>query len=240
MNRQPHAVVDLSSRYLKAQKIERLLGLNQVFKPIRLLDIGTGSGGIAHYFATQADGVYNVTGVDVVDVRIVKDGYSFCLLSDTNLPFPDGCFDVVISNHVIEHVGDSENQINHLKEILRVMARKGVAYLATPNRWMLVEPHYGLPFLSWLPHSMWHRYVRAMRRGNWYDCEPLSPGLLEDFLCQVGFQYENICIEALMEMFRTEKASHPVWKLLSGIPKCALRKMLPWMPTLVYKLRPIE
>jgi len=68
MNRRPHAVGDLSSRHLKAQKIERLLGLTQRCRPIRLLDIGAGSGGIAHYFATRACGEYTVTAVDVVDM----------------------------------------------------------------------------------------------------------------------------------------------------------------------------
>jgi len=60
MKRLPHAVSDLSSRYLKAQKIERLLNLSNYPKPIRLLEVGTGSGGIAHYFAAQGTDQYIV------------------------------------------------------------------------------------------------------------------------------------------------------------------------------------
>ena len=55
------------------------------------------------------------------------------------LPFDDARFDVVISNHVIEHVGDEAAQHAHLREIRRVMKADGSAYLAVPNRWMLTE-----------------------------------------------------------------------------------------------------
>lgn len=53
IQRQPHAVLDLPSRDWKAMKIERLLDLAKRPQPMRLLGVGTGSGGIAHYFATH-------------------------------------------------------------------------------------------------------------------------------------------------------------------------------------------
>lgn len=49
IQRQPHAVLDLPSPYQKALKIERLLDLAILSQPIQMLEIGTGSGGIAHY-----------------------------------------------------------------------------------------------------------------------------------------------------------------------------------------------
>jgi SAM-dependent methyltransferase len=57
------------------------------------------------------------------------------------LPFPARSFDVVLSNHVIEHV---LNQRLHLGEIRRVLADRGVCYLATPNRSSpLMQGHVG-------------------------------------------------------------------------------------------------
>jgi SAM-dependent methyltransferase len=38
-----------------------------------------------------------------------------------------------------------------LDEVWRVLKPGGLAYLACPNRYSLVEPHYRLPFLSWFP-----------------------------------------------------------------------------------------
>ena len=69
--RQPHAVLDLTSRRLKGLKIERLLDLASRPQPMRMLEIGTGSGGIAHYFGTHPQLRCEVDAVDVHDNRLV-------------------------------------------------------------------------------------------------------------------------------------------------------------------------
>ena len=56
--RQPHAVLDLPSRQLKAIKIERLLGLDKSTGKIRFFEIGVGSGGISYYFGSHASSCY--------------------------------------------------------------------------------------------------------------------------------------------------------------------------------------
>src|SRR5690554_3605458 len=98
-------------------------------KPIRLLEVGCGSGGIAHYFASHQEQCYEVTAVDVYDNRQVKEGFSFHLVKGVELPFANASFDLVITNHVIEHVGDSAAQQQHLTEIERVLKPGGLAYL---------------------------------------------------------------------------------------------------------------
>jgi ubiquinone/menaquinone biosynthesis C-methylase UbiE len=145
--RQPHAVLDISSRRLKALKIERLLQLTRSDAPLRMLEVGTGSGAIAHYFGTHESLHFEVDAVDVVDNRLVTDGYRYHHVESTRLPFADAVFDVVLSNHVIEHVGDVKSQGAHLAELRRVLKPGGHGYLAVPNRWMLLEPA-GLPQLA--------------------------------------------------------------------------------------------
>lgn len=236
MRRKSYAVLDLDSRWKKALKIERLLGLSGRPQPLRVLEIGTGSGGIAHYFATHRKLRCNVTAVDVVDQRIVKDGYEFKRVRGTTLPFQDEVFHVVISNHVIEHVGNLEAQQNHLREMRRVMSFDGVGYLATPNRWMVVEPHYRLPFLSWLPPSARHAYVRLMRRGDNYDCEPLTQSILERCMKDAGFYYENLTEAAVNVMLTIEiDRGFKAW-LLRTIPSGVFRKLDFMAPTLIYRL----
>jgi SAM-dependent methyltransferase len=51
-------------------------------------------------------------------------------LDGTAMPFPDATFDVVVCNHVIEHVPDWETLA---RELHRMVRPKGVLYLATPN-----------------------------------------------------------------------------------------------------------
>jgi ubiquinone/menaquinone biosynthesis C-methylase UbiE len=236
-DRKPHAVLDLPSRQQKALKIERLLDLSTKPQAIRLLEIGTGSGGIAHYFATHKNIRCDVTAVDVVDQRLLRDKYDFVLIEDTVLPFANGSFDVVISNHVIEHVGNRDAQCHHLSEIHRVMKVDGIGYLAVPNRWMLVEPHYKLIFLSWLPRTLRSYYLRLARRGSFYDCEPLEKRELEKLLDRNRFLYRNICTRAFRETLAIEQ-NHGILHIFIGqLPDCCLDMLSPVIPTLIYQLK---
>jgi len=152
------------------------------------------------------------------------------------LPFEPDRFDVVISNHVIEHVGDAAAQLRHLQEIRRVLKPEGVAYLAVPNRWMLTEPHYRLKFLSWLPHSWRSPYLRWRGKGDFYDCEPLQLHELEAMLAQSGMTYRNLCIEGWRETFEIERPRHWSTRLLRRFPDALLRPLRPIIPTLMYRL----
>lgn len=232
----PHATLDLSSRTNKALKIERLLTLSSRQQPLELLEIGTGSGGIAHYFGTHPGLRCEVTAVDLIDQRQISEGYRFVPVTSTQLPFTDACYDVVISNHVIEHVGDEHQQLDHLREIRRVLRPEGVAYLALPNRWMLVEPHYRLAFLSWLPDEWRTPYLRLMRRGNLYDCRPLTQAQIERAISRAGLDFEYLGTRAFREFVTIEhKESWPT-AYLQILPNAILDKLAWINPTLIYML----
>lgn len=234
--RQPHAVLDLPSRRLKGLKIERLLDLAHRPQPIRMLEIGAGSGGIAHYFGTHPQLRCEVTAVDVMDSRQIAEGYEYHQVDGVDLPFPDAAFDVVLTNHVIEHVGDAEAQARHLAEVRRVMCRTGVGYLAVPNRWMLTEPHFQLKFLSWWPRSLRGPYLRLMRKGTHYDCEPLEMREIERMLRAANLRYKNICIEALRETLKIESKVAMGGRFINAFPDKLLYLMRPLIPTLIYRI----
>jgi SAM-dependent methyltransferase len=78
---------------------------------------------------------------DVVISGIESDGGewpNWHQADGTNLPFSDKSFDLVLSNAVIEHVGDFERQHKFIEEHLRVGR---FFILTTPNRLFPIESH---------------------------------------------------------------------------------------------------
>ncbi|MGC1549548.1 MAG: class I SAM-dependent methyltransferase [Rhodanobacter sp.] len=238
VRRKPHAALDLAGRQAKARKIEQLLALSRKeLRPIRMLEIGAGSGAIAHYFCSDADPICDVVAVDVVDQRQQTEGYEFRVVEGVKLPFETASFDVVISNHVLEHVGNREQQLTHLREIGRVLNPQGVAYLASPNRWQIVEPHYRLAFLSWLPHALRNRYLALAGKGNFYDCEPLDMGTLECLLSEAELGYRNICVKAFRYVLIAEHSRAPFARMAGRLPDAWLESLRGLCPTHIYLLR---
>lgn len=238
--RRGHAAMDLTSRNAKARKVEELLKLVPRDGVIRMLDIGTGAGGIANYFGSHSNLCCEVDSVDVRDTRQIKNGYRFTLVDGVKLPFPDRQFDVVISNHVIEHVGDHDAQRFHLDEMRRVLKSGGVGYLAVPNRWQVVEPHYKLAFLSWLPLKWRTPYLRVSGRGADYDCRPLTVPSLEALLAEAGFSFSHEHGRALRLTYELERPDAMLYRMvLRHLPDRLYKQLRSGFPTLIYVLRPI-
>jgi SAM-dependent methyltransferase len=237
LERLPHAILDSDSRRLKARKIARLVEPVRPLEGARLLDIGAGSGYIASNLGTIVGAQGEVWAVDVNDQRRTNEGYSFKPVTGTELPFEDGSFDVVLSNHVIEHVGERDDQLHHLREIRRVLEPDGVCYLAVPNRWGLVEPHFRLPFLSWAPRPLRDPYVRAARRGTHYDCNLPTRGQATRLFAEAGFTHEEATISA-MRVLRELESMSTATRLLCSAPQPVLKALLPLNPTMIFLLRP--
>lgn len=238
--RRPHAVLNLETRYLKAKKIELLISPDKFKEPISLLEVGTGSGGIAYYFSHLSDVRYKVTAVDVKDSRLTTEGFDFQLVNGIGLPYDNESFDVVISNHVIEHVGDFASQLEHLCELNRVLKKSGIGYLAVPNRWMLVEPHYKLIFLSWLPRALRSPYLKFFGKGHYYDCEPLQKHEIESMFKKTHFEFKNVCVKALRLTFDIEMPNSLAARVIKFIPTYVMELFTPIIPTLIYTVRKSE
>jgi len=237
--RSPHVVMDRGSRVWKARKIVALIGEERFMRARRILEIGCGSGVISATLHEMGRPGLEVHAVDVVDSRSETSGYAFQLVPGTELPFEDSSFDIVISNHVIEHVGPVPDQLKHLGEIRRILAPDGIGYLAVPNKWRLVEPHFRLPFLSWLPQGLADRYVRLARKGTHYDCLPLSLRDAFGLFGEAGFEANDATIAAFRATVDIEFPSHGAFsRALRAMPDAAVRLAEQAMPTFVFLLRP--
>lgn len=133
-------------RSRKAQMINNVIEsfLDRPVRRLKILDVGCGNGGICSQFIANND----VYGVDIEDLRKIKKGFTFKQVNSAKLPFKDNFFDIVISNHTIEHIPE---QGQHLDEIKRVLKADGLIYLATPNRSSpIMRGHVGNPWvLRW-------------------------------------------------------------------------------------------
>lgn len=230
----PTLSLDRESRRAKATKIMKLIEGRKSLGGARLLEIGTGGGFIAALLSEQVGSEGEVWSVDIEDMRQETDGYNFKLVEGTELPFEDDGFDVVISNHTIEHVGDSDAQLVHLREIARVLRPGGLAYLSSPSRWAFVEPHFKVPLLSWFPPSARTRVVRLSRRGNVYDIDPRTRRELTDLIARAGLSAEEVTLDALQVMAGTE--SSPMVKAVAKVPPALLRTARGTIPTMVFLL----
>ena len=70
------------------------------------------------------------------------------LYDGSNFPFQDSFFDIGWSNAVIEHVGNRDNQIRFIKEMVRTCKK---VFFTTPNRKFPFDLHSKFPFIHWLP-----------------------------------------------------------------------------------------
>jgi len=142
-----------------------------------LLDVGASHGLITLALAPR---VAFAVGVDVDRQGVAaaaRDpgagaGCAFAIASGMQLPFADGSFDIVVCNHVYEHVPDAPRL---MAEVARVLRPGGVCYFAGGHRLQLIEPHHRLPFLSWLPRPVADAWLRSLGRGPGYEEHFLMP-----------------------------------------------------------------
>jgi ubiquinone/menaquinone biosynthesis C-methylase UbiE len=104
-----------------------------------------------------------------------------CLIGDgRKMDFPDGSFDIVYSNSVIEHVGSLADQQRFANEVRRVGKRY---FIQTPNRWFFIEPHFVTVFVHFLPWWFARKIIRfcsfrgLFRSGDSVDVRQLASEL---------------------------------------------------------------
>jgi ubiquinone/menaquinone biosynthesis C-methylase UbiE len=164
----------------------------------RVLDIGCGDAGVLIAFAERGA---RCAGIELDEkslergrVRAEEHGVEVDLRRGIaeELPWPDGSFDLVILDNVLEHVTDRGKT---LREIHRVLRPGGLLYQVTPKPFALYslwnDPHYDLAGLVLMPRSMQIWYFEKVRGGGegTYDVGviPTRPRLRK-MLRQAGFE----------------------------------------------------
>ena len=113
---------------------------------------------------------HSLSAVSPEDISELKDKYPAIIILN-NLDVPDNSYDWVFSSAVLEHVGNTEKQIEFIKECARV--GKGI-FLTTPNRCHWLEFHTKLPFIHWLPKKLHRAILKALGMEFWSREENLN------------------------------------------------------------------
>jgi len=227
-------MLDETSRRKKAGKIASVLEhflARDSLSGLRLLDIGCSGGIVASELhkrgATVIGADIDVPGLAKAQARY-GDRISFLCSDAERLPIATGTVDVVVLNHIYEHVVDPAMLA---AEVARVLAPKGVAYLGLGNRLGVMEPHYRLPFLSWLPRPLAHRYVRAVGRAGSYHERFLTRRGLRRLFGALDIWDYTVSVLASPQRFG---AGDVVPSLVSRLPAVVLSAMVPLIPTYIW------
>lgn len=127
-----------------------------------VLDLGAGAGIVGQMdFRGCAK---RVCGVDldprVLDNEFLDEGR---VATANSIPYADECFDVVVSNNVLEHLDEPETVFS---EVARVLKPGGLFLFKTPNK-----THY-MPLIARVTPHGFHAWVNKMRGRKVVDTFP--------------------------------------------------------------------
>ncbi len=234
---------DPAGRLEKAAKVVAVL--SDYFGPRTqqacVVDIGCSTGIMTRSFSEAFGSVIGLDNdhVGVIHGRrlaeqagIPATKLSFLAGDGCRMPLADNSVDGVICNQVYEHVDDQPALMN---EIYRVLKPGGGCYFGIGTRHVLVEGHYKLPFLSWLPHAAAHLYMRLAGKNARYDVRLLSYRNLRRLARRFGVLDYSIAVIKDADRY-ADSSRGPLRRFVSRWPVALLRAILPVIPVHVWVL----
>jgi 2-polyprenyl-3-methyl-5-hydroxy-6-metoxy-1,4-benzoquinol methylase len=232
-------LADPAVRRRKALKIAAVVAdfVGRPLGELRCLDVGCSAGAIAAVLAEQLG---EVVGVDPDRPAVALAGQRH---RRPNLRFEAGTlaellpalgrFDVVVCNHVYEHVHDQRGLVASIRATL---APGGACYFSAGNALMLNEGHYGLPFLAWLPPDLASAYLRLAGRGRVYQERHLTLWGLRRLLRD--FEIHDYTLPVLAEPERFSAPELASRRIPPALLAALARLLYPLMPTYLWMLTP--
>jgi ubiquinone/menaquinone biosynthesis C-methylase UbiE len=150
--------------------IDKNFPKNQI---IRVLDVG----GTGYFWKDRKlfhSGRLQITLLNLEAENHLPNGIKSISGNATDLSeFEDNHFDLVFSNSVIEHLYTWENQQKMAKECMRVCKNY---FIQTPNKHFMIEAHYAIPFIQYMPKRLTYSILtktRLSRMRKWapHDAE---------------------------------------------------------------------
>lgn len=201
-----------------------------------IVDIGCSGGIILHHLKGDSQKKIGLD-IDYEALKKAKNDYhfldiDFMCADGMNLPFRNNTIELIICNHVYEHLPYPGKLF---EEIFRILKPRGACYCAAGNALAIMEPHYNLPFLSWIPKHIAHFYLRRMKRGIHYYENLLTWWSLKKFILMFRIHDYTIRIIREPESFAGMDLIKPgSW--ITRIPIIVLKLFFPLIPTWILML----
>lgn len=237
LSRGDSVLKEVEGRTKKFEKISSVLrDFHPAIQSLVCLDVGSSSGIITSLLGTHFSHAIGMD-IDREAVSYAKDHFSssrvtFLIGDSLALPFRDGSVDVIICNHIYEHVPQPRKLMD---EIYRILKEDGFCYFSAGNKYMVLEGHYGLPFLSWLPRPLASLYLRMLGKGDFYYEEHLSLRGLKHLARRFRIHDYTLSIIREPERFRSTDLLNPDSFLYKWI-RLSAPYLYPWIPTYVWVL----
>jgi hypothetical protein len=161
-------IYELLSPLMRKFRGQRLKVFLQVISPRskdRILDVG----GYPEFWTQHAPVAGGIDCLNVHEVpwdseKAPEHHISMKLGNGCVLDMPDGSYEILFSNSVIEHVGEWEDQQAFARESRRV---GGKLWIQTPAYECPIEPHYVGFFIHRLPKAVQLKVIRWITLWGW-------------------------------------------------------------------------
>jgi len=232
-----------TGRLRKAEKVNRVLTdyFRGDARSKTAVDVGCSTGIMTRHYAgafgrvigLDTDGVGVRHGaVLALEAGLPPSRLQFCGGDGCIMPLADNSVDAIICNQVYEHVDD---QPGLMREIHRVLRPGGACYFGIGTRHVLIEGHYKLPFLSWMPHWAADWYMKLAGMTGRYDVVLLSYRKLKKLVREFAVIDYTIDIIKRPEAYADDERG-PIRRWVEKWPVWLLRAMLPGIPIHVWVL----
>ncbi|MDG4474798.1 class I SAM-dependent methyltransferase [Thiovibrio frasassiensis] len=163
------------------EKYVEIFDSNSISKEAAIADVGCAKGGFLAFLKQRGFSSLQGVEIDPKCAEYARTHYELDVATGTvdNLPFTDGSRDILIYNHVLEHLYDP---LRALAEANRVLAEDGIVFVEVPNAgryedgrifdfyWFCMREHINHFDLSHLTMLM-----EAAGFERIYECQSLMP-----------------------------------------------------------------
>jgi hypothetical protein len=154
-----HAFLHPFLKYFRRRRMKAFSKIFSMTNQTRIIDVG----GYPFNWSLIEEPP-SVLLVNLEDEQYVDGRFEKVKGDGRRLEYGNNSFDIAYSNSVIEHVGDSHDQVAFANEIRRVAP---CYYVQTPNKRFFIEPHLIAPFIHWLPKSAMTKLIPYFSIRYW-------------------------------------------------------------------------